>query len=134
MSVLKSRRGDSGMQFLENAYNLEVYTIRQCLKFPKRYTFFITTEMARLASSCHEHAKAANSIYPTNAHEAQMRRDHLIEANNDVQNLLSKIDIARSLFSIEANVIEAWVEMAVNEASLLSGVRQADKKRYADLK
>ena len=39
------------MQFLENAYNLEVYTIRQCLKFPKRYTFFITTEMARLASS-----------------------------------------------------------------------------------
>ena len=63
-----------------------------------------------------------------------MRRDHLIEANNDVQNLLSKIDIARSLFSIETNVIEAWVEMAVNEASLLSGVRQADKKRYADLK
>ena len=34
MSVVKSKRGESGMQFLENAYNLEVFTIKQAVKFP----------------------------------------------------------------------------------------------------
>lgn len=89
MAVLKSQRGESPVQYLETAYNLEVYTIRQALKLPKRYTFFIATELVRLASGCHSHVKAANSIYPTNAHEAQLRRDELIAANNDLQNLLS---------------------------------------------
>ena len=65
MSVLKSRRGESCMQFLENAYNLEVYTIRQCLKFPKRYTFFITTEMARLAKrfNAYRTLKSMDALY-----------------------------------------------------------------------
>jgi hypothetical protein len=34
MAVLKSKRGQSNMQFLENAYELEVFTIKQAVKFP----------------------------------------------------------------------------------------------------
>ncbi len=131
MAVLKSKRGESNMQFLETAYNLEVYSIRQAIKFPKRYTFFITTEIVRLASSCHSEVKAANSIYPTNAHEAQMRRDCLTRANNHLQNLLSKLDIAKGLFAVESSTLERWVEMIIAEATLISAVKQADKKRYA---
>lgn len=131
MAVLKSKRGESNMQFLETAYNLEVYSIRQAIKFPKRYTFFITAEIVRLASSCHSEVKAANSIYPTNTHEAQMRRDCLTRANNHLQNLLSKLDIAKGLFAVESSALERWVEMIIAEATLISAVKQADKKRYA---
>lgn len=62
------------MQFLENAYELEVYTIAMCRKFPKGLMFLITAEICRLAGSCHNNVKAANSVFPNNAHEAQMRR------------------------------------------------------------
>ena len=133
MSVLKSQRGESPVQYLETAYNLEVYTIRQALKLPKRYTFFITTEIVRLASDCHNHVKAANGIYPTNAHEAQMRRDHLTAANAALQNLLSKIDIAKGLFSIDGKALEKWVGLIADEARLIAAVKKADKRRYKDL-
>ena len=133
MSVLKSKRGESSMQFLETAYNLEVFTIKQVVKFPKRYTFFIGTEIVSLASGCHNKVKAANSIYPTDAHEVQMRRDYLISANCDLQNLLSKLDIAKWLFPLESHVLENWVSMIVEESKLISGVKQADKRRYSAL-
>lgn len=133
MSVLKSRRGESGMQFLENAYNLEVYTLQQALKMPKRYTFYINTALVRLAQECHSCVKAANSIYPTNAHEVQMRRDYFITANNHLQNLLSKLDIAQSVVPIDEKTLETWVGMIVEEARLISAVKQSDKKRFASI-
>lgn len=92
MSVLKSQRKESGIKFLDTAYDLELHTLKCCMKLPKRYTFFIGTELSHLASEVHNHCKMANSIYPTNEHEAQMRRDHLIEANNCLQALTTRSD------------------------------------------
>ena len=40
MSVLKSKRGESAVQFLETARELEIYTIKQCAKFPKLIKIF----------------------------------------------------------------------------------------------
>lgn len=49
MSVLKSKRAESSIKFLDTAYDLELHTIKCCMKLPKRYTFFIGTELTRLA-------------------------------------------------------------------------------------
>lgn len=73
MSVLKSKRGESTMQFIETARELEVYTIKQCAKFPKRFMFLITKDLIDLAKSVYNNTKSANSIYPTNINELQMR-------------------------------------------------------------
>ena len=35
MSVLKSKREESTVLFLDNAIDLHVYTLKQCIKFPK---------------------------------------------------------------------------------------------------
>lgn len=51
MSVLKSQRGESAVQFLDTARELEIYTIKQCAKFPKRYMFLITKDIVALASA-----------------------------------------------------------------------------------
>lgn len=48
MSVLKSQRGESTVQFLDTARELEIYTIKTCAKFPKRYMFLITKTLSRL--------------------------------------------------------------------------------------
>ena len=42
MSVYKSKRGASSAQFVETARKLQVHTLEQCLKIPKRYTFYLT--------------------------------------------------------------------------------------------
>lgn len=65
MSVLKSKRGESAMQFLETARELEVYTIRQCARFPKRFMFLITKDIVALSKAVYNNVKAANSVYPT---------------------------------------------------------------------
>ena len=51
MSVLKSQRKESNIKFLDTAYDLELHTLKCCMKLPKRYTFFIGTELSRLASA-----------------------------------------------------------------------------------
>ena len=64
MSVLKSKRGESAMQFIETARRLEAHAFSVCTKAPKRYTQFLTSRIMELASTVHEEVRAANNIYP----------------------------------------------------------------------
>ena len=113
MSVLKSKRGESAMQFLETARELEVYTIRQCARFPKRFMFLITKDIVALSKAVYNNVKAANSVYPTNAAEVQVRRNYLIAANCELQCLISQLDIARE-----------FVRSTADNKSIQSGVWQ----------
>ena len=81
MSVLKSQRGESTVQFLDTARELEIYTIKTCAKFPKRYMFLITKDIVALASAVYNNAKAANSIYVTTADDARLHFAMSIIAN-----------------------------------------------------
>ena len=112
MSVYKSKRGKSSVQFVESARKLEEHTLEQCLKVPKRYTFYLTQRIMGLASTVYEEVVAANSIYPTNQHEAQLRRDHLTGFDH--------------AFTVGGDLIN-------EEAKLISGIKRADRARYKDL-
>lgn len=140
MSVYKSKRGESAAQFVETARQLEAHTLTQCLKVPKRYTFFLTTEIMRLASEVHNHVKAANSIFPGNQHEAQMRRDRLIEANNSLQCLVGKLGLLADVlkknpqnFKNLDGALEVWGNLISEEAKLIAGVKRSDKDRFKKL-
>ena len=87
MSVYKSKRGASSAQFVETARKLQVHTLEQCLKVPKRYAFYLTQKIMDHASAVYDEVTMANSIFPINQHEAQLRRDHLIAANAKLQAL-----------------------------------------------
>ena len=140
MSVYKSKRGDSAAQFVETARQLEIHTLNQCLKVPKRYTFFLTTEIMRLASEVYNNVKSANSIFPGNQHEAQMRRDKLTEANNALQCLTGKLGLLGDVlkknpeqFKGLDNALEKWGNLITEEAKLISGVKKSDRQRFKDL-
>lgn len=140
MSVLSSKRSVSAVQYVDTARELEIYTLRQCVRFPKRYTFFITTEIVRLAQNVYNNVKSANSVFPTNASEAQRRRDYLIMANCDLQCLISQLDIAKNLITqtannkaIEASVWQKWLDIIEQEAKLIAAVKKSDKERYANI-
>lgn len=132
MSVLKSKRGESSAQFLETARELELYTLRQCVKFPKRYTFFITNEIVRLSQEVLNGVKSANSIYPTNSIEAQLRRNCFIEAYCSLQDLISQLSIAKELFGtiFEAKVWTTWLDLIESEAKMITAIKKSDKERF----
>lgn len=46
MSVIKSQRSNSAVEFLHTARELELFTIRKVVNFPKRYTFYVSQPLA----------------------------------------------------------------------------------------
>ena len=94
----------------------------------------------QLASAVHEHAAAANNIWPTNRHEAQMRRDELTRANIALQNLDPKLQLLYEAARQNpegckwiGKAMEQWGAIIAEEAKLLAAVRRKDRQRYKDL-
>ena len=121
------------MEFLHTARELQIITLRKCVNFPKRYTFYIGQPIADLAIRIYLNVKMANSIYPTNAHEVQLRKDYLIKANAECYTLASQIEVAHELFGLEPKVMENWCECLDKEIRLIKGVIEKDKERYKNI-
>lgn len=121
------------MQFIDTAYKLYIFSVQQCVKFPKRYTFYVSQEISHTASEIHRKVKCANSVFPSNAHEVQKRRDYFIEAYADAQSLISQINAATELFQISGSVLTQWMELVYSELTLIKGVMKKDKTRYKHL-
>lgn len=133
MSVVKSERGESEMEFIRTARELQIYTVRKCVGFPKRYTFYTSEHIASLAEDIHNRVKIANSIYPTNAHEAQLRRDQFILAKAELNSLISQVEVAHELFGLEPNIMKYWMDLIWKEIRLVKGVMKSDSEHYKDL-
>ena len=121
------------MEFVHTARELQIYTIKKCVGFPKRYTFFLAQPISEMATRIHQYVKAANSIYPTNAHEAQIRRDYLLRANAELNSLVSQIEVANEIFGLEENVLKFWMDIVDREIRLVKGTMKKDNERYKDL-
>lgn len=134
MSVPKSKRSESSIEFLNGAFDLEGYTHQRCTgNFPKHARLFIAAEIYKLAAECHTNAKSANSIFVNNSHDAQMRLDYLTKAICDIQALYSKIHIAKKYVQFEAGKApnwDVWIGMVEKEATLLVATRKAEIERY----
>ena len=140
MSVPKRKRGVSKMQFVDTARELEAHALSVCARAPKRYTPFLTKGLMELASEVHNHVRAANNIVPANQHEAQMRRDHLIEGNNALQNLDPKLQLLYDglLKNPEQHpwadrAMEEFGRLIAGEAKLIAAVKKSDRERYRNL-
>lgn len=133
MSVLKSNRAESEMEFIHTARQLQIHTIQKCVSFPKRYTFYVGQPMAECATRIHEYVKCANSIYPVNQHEVQIRRDYLLRANAELNSLVSQIEVAGELFGLEPDKMRFWIEIVEKEIRLVKGTMKKDRERYKDL-
>lgn len=138
MAVYKALRGDSTVQFVETARLLAVHTRKYCLKMPKRYTFFGAQSLSAMADAIYNEVKMANSIYPSNAADAQLRRNHLIEANAKLQAFNGQLAIMIDLLAQNppkwlGHACEVWTTLSLEEAKLISGVKKADKERYKNL-
>lgn len=133
MSVPKSRRGESEMEFIYNARQLQLYTIRKCVSFPKRYTFYVSQPLVNDSKRIHDDVKMANSIFPSNAHEAQIRRDYLLRAHAELHSMISQLEVARELIGIDGRVMSYWMNLISSEIRLVQAVIRRDRERFGKL-
>ena len=103
------------------------------MNFPKRYTFYVSQPIAACAVRIYEDVKRANSVFPKNQHEAQIRRDYLIHAYAELQSLVSQIEAANELFGLEPDAMKFWMDIVDTEIRLVRGVMEKDRERYKDL-
>lgn len=133
MSVIKSKRSESEMEFVHTARQLQIHSIQKAVGFPKRYTFYVSQPIANCATRIHEYVKCANSIYPLNQHEVQMRRDYLLRANAELNSLVAQIEVAAEMFGIEPDKMKYWMDIVEKEIRLVKGTMKKDRERYKDL-
>ena len=134
MSVVKSKRSESVLEFLHTARELQIYTIRKCTNaIPKRYTFYLGVGIAESAKEIYRGVKRGNSIYPTNQHEAQLRRDCFIGAYAELENLASQVEVAQEIIGLDPRILKEWAELITREMRLIKAVLKADRERYKNL-
>lgn len=133
MAVHKSERQESEVQFLHTARELESKTRRRCVAAPKRYTFYGLQELWATARRIHSCVKQANSVYPLNQHEAQIRRDHFINAHTALQDYVSQLELLASDDILPPNAVEELAKLSYTEDKLIKAVVKSDRARYAKL-
>jgi len=141
MSVVKSHRGESNMEFIDTARKIEEFTFSCCMKTPKRYSAFLTSDLMQLASRVHSYVIMANSIYVNNQEEARLRRSYFTKANACLQAMNPKISLLYSMMTKNYpdrkwihNAMKEWGAMMVKEASLISAIKKREQERYKNLK
>ena len=74
--------------------------------------------------------KKGNSIFPSNADDAKLRREHFIRAGAELQNLISQINVAYDMFPVSDKIMKQWMELIQKEIALIKNVIKKDKERY----
>ena len=124
MSVIRSKRQESVVEFINTARELCSYSIKQCAKIPKRYRFFISTDIANIANNVLDCVVRTNSIHPTNQHEFQIKHDLIVEAISGCESLVSKITLAEEIVGFDEHTMKEWMRLVSTELRLLRGVKK----------
>ena len=89
MSVLKSRRSESVVQFITTANEICDDVIAFISRLSARYDRYLGVHIVELANQVADHAEMANSIYPSDDTRKTLREQHILEARAS----LSALDV-----------------------------------------
>lgn len=136
MSVRTDQRNESSIEFLNTAHELEKLTVQLTLResaIPKRYRYILgqpLCESARLINRCIVYA---NSIYPKNKEEYQMRKTYQKQARIELNNYAELMRLATELLPIKSTIVEEWATLERREEIVLKKWMESDRQRYKDL-
>lgn len=138
--VHKAERGDSPMEFINNARELEEHTLKKTKRFPKSYRFIISNDLVAYSKRIYNDVLAANEESLKDARSYYKRQDYLDDAKNTTKIFGAQLTVARKVIGqwennekIESSMWEEWGGMINNEYKLLKGLIKKEKDQYGDL-
>ena len=132
LSVLSRLRNESSVDYLHTARQLQIRTIKEAVKFPKRYTFYISQPLVSCSVRLYDDVVKANSIYPGNPDDARLRRGYLIKARAEAYTLTSQMELAFELFGMDYSAMQEWAGLVADEIRLINGVLKSDRNRIRE--
>ncbi len=130
MSVKVADRKESHVQFITTAGELLKHTTSNCLKFPKRITFFISTDLVKTAQDIYRDLVYANSLYLFTKEHAVKRKELFEKALGYLEYLSSMLNVAIIYVpNTKSTVWNKWSELISKERQLIKKVIESDEKR-----
>lgn len=129
-NVLKNRRSISELEFYQNAIRLRTELTRFILSeknVPKSYRLYFALPMKQKLSELFDNITAANTVYPTNEHEVEIRRDYQTKAIITCEQILQELQYMISVLPINVNKLESVTDMLLKEVALLKAWRKSSK-------
>lgn len=128
MTVPKSKRRETKMQFVHNARLIEDY----CIRHWNERISTVLQECIRLAAKIYNGVTIANSIYPDkdNQLQAEERILYLKRALATTYALKMQISLATRHQLIALNISKEINELIEREKILIKGIIKKDKERY----
>ena len=129
-NVLARKRSVSVLEFYKNAQEIRSTLTRFVMNekhVPKRYRFVFSMPTIELLNALFNNITMANTIYPINEHELQMRRDYQTKAIGNCEQILQMLQYMLETLPINADKLSPLVEMIVKETALLKAWRKSNK-------
>ena len=138
--VLKKNRNPTGADFIDNVWNLRIYTLHICTRFPQRYKKWITDYIVQFSASAHIHAFEANSIFPQNQSMARERKQELTKALHALDQMYAQIELAYGMFEFDQSggktndeILKVWLPKIEEVERTIGAVITSDRKRFKNL-
>lgn len=133
MSVKVADRKESHVQFITTAGELLKHTTSNCLKFPKRITFFISTDLVKTAQEIYRDLVYANSLYLFTKEHAEKRKELFEKSLGYLDYLSSMLNVAIVYVpNTKEAVWSKWTKLIDREKDLIKAVIKSDEKRLKD--
>lgn len=135
MSVLKNKRNQSQLEFYHTATVIRTELTKFVMNdknIPKRWRPVFTFPMVEKLIALIDDITAANTIFPMNIHEAEMRRDYQTKAIITVEQILQLLQYLLSTLQIDPDKLQPVVELLLKESNLLRGWRKADNAKFKE--
>lgn len=128
MTVPKSKRRETKMQFVHNARLIEDY----CIRHWNERISTVLQECIRLAAKIYNGVTIANSIYPDKDNQLQVEERilYLKRALATTYALKMQISLATRHQLIDLNISKEINELIEREKILIKGIIKKDKERY----
>ncbi len=94
---------------------------------PKKYRFVFAIPMTELLKELMCNITAANTIYPINEHEVQMRRDFQTMAIANCEQIFQMMEYMVDTLPIDANSLKQSIELTLKETALLKSWRKTNR-------
>lgn len=132
MSVMQSKRSESKVQFVYNAFLLERHTYQVCAKFPQRYRFSLAKDMIETANKIHKYTRNTNRIFPKSKDDYEKRERLIGQALDELDSMTNQIHLTIDLVSFKKNKdykIGRWCGLVDDQIKLLKGLKKSDREK-----
>lgn len=132
ISVPKSERSESQMEFIRQLRLLEVKILRISANKQKKFNYFINNHIILHVAEAYSNAKAGNAIYAITEDDIKLRRHYIYKSYASIMELISQVDVFYEVYKSDGLTNNQIEDLSIHLElcrKLLKGVLDKDREK-----